>query len=51
MARLPRISEFADNVGHKIEMQPIVVEDLLGRAQNTLDRTAMRLLHGESGGA
>jgi len=44
MARLPRISEFQDNIGHKIEMQPIVVEDLLGRAQTALDRDVMRRL-------
>lgn len=45
LARLPRLTEFktsADDGG--LEIRPIAVEDLLGRAQNVHDKTAMREL-------
>lgn len=43
LARLPRLSEFKQGY-EKAEVRPIAVEDLLGRAQNVLDREAMRKL-------
>lgn len=44
VARLPRLTEFKDNIEKKIEMRPIVIEDLLGRPQTALDRNKMREL-------
>lgn len=39
LARLPRLSEFKTGVQEKRDIQPIAVEDLLGRAQNIHDKT------------
>lgn len=44
LARLPRLSEFKQGIGEKINIRPIAVEDLLGRSQHVLDRRAMREL-------
>jgi FlaA1/EpsC-like NDP-sugar epimerase len=42
LARLPRLSEFKTGTAAKNELRAIAVEDLLGRAQNTLDRDSMK---------
>ncbi|PPR22280.1 MAG: UDP-N-acetyl-alpha-D-glucosamine C6 dehydratase [Alphaproteobacteria bacterium MarineAlpha10_Bin3] len=44
LARLPRMSELRDGVGDRLEIQPVAVEDLLGRPRTVLDRDAMREL-------
>ncbi len=44
MARLPRLSDFKQTITDKQEVQPIAVEDLLGRPQNVLDRDSMKKL-------
>ncbi len=38
LARMPRLSEFKHGVEDKMEIRPIAVEDLLGRAQNVHDK-------------
>jgi FlaA1/EpsC-like NDP-sugar epimerase len=43
LARLPRLSEFKHGLNDRSEVRPIAVEDLLGRAQNVLDRESMRV--------
>ena len=42
LARLPRLSEFKHSVNERPQIRPIAVEDLLGRAQNVLDRDSMQ---------
>jgi O-antigen biosynthesis protein WbqV len=42
VARLPRLTDFKSGAGDGIEIQPIAVEDLLGRTQTKLDHAAMR---------
>jgi O-antigen biosynthesis protein WbqV len=44
LARLPKLSQFKAGVSEKPDIQPIAIEDLLGRPQNVLDRDAMRRL-------
>ena len=44
VARLPRLTEFRDAETGRIEVRPIAIEDLLGRPQAVLDRTAMKEL-------
>lgn len=44
LARLPRLSELKQGLTEQLEVRPIAVEDLLGRAQNVLDRDSMRAL-------
>ena len=44
IARMPRLTDFRTNVSDGFELRPIAVEDLLGRPQTALDRTAMRKL-------
>ncbi len=44
LARLPRSSEFKTRIKDQIDIQPIAVEDLLGRSQNVLDRASMNAL-------
>jgi len=47
IARMPRVTELKSGVGDGLEIRPIAIEDLLGRAQRVLDREAMaRLIHG-----
>jgi FlaA1/EpsC-like NDP-sugar epimerase len=43
LARLPRLTDFRRD-GERIEVRPIAIEDLLGRAQTALDRPAMAAL-------
>lgn len=42
LARLPKLTEFKNGLSEGNTICPIAVEDLLGRAQNAHDRTAMR---------
>lgn len=44
LARLPRMTDFRTAESARIEPRPIAIEDLLGRPQQVLDRTAMRAL-------
>jgi FlaA1/EpsC-like NDP-sugar epimerase len=43
LARLPRLTEFRDTVDSR-RIEPIAIEDLLGRPQTVLDRAAMKAL-------
>lgn len=47
LSRLPRLTEFHRGLVDRIEVQPIDVEDLLGRPQAVLDRPAMQRLIGD----
>ncbi|HEU5046988.1 MAG TPA: nucleoside-diphosphate sugar epimerase/dehydratase [Rickettsiales bacterium] len=42
LARLPRLSEFKQGMVEKMDIRPIAVEDLLGRAQNVHDKEPVR---------
>lgn len=42
LARLPNITDLKNTVGDKLEIKPIVIEDLLGRPENSLDKNSMR---------
>ncbi len=42
LARLPRLAEFKEGMREGLEIRPIAVEDLLGRAQNVHDKTPLR---------
>jgi len=42
LARLPRLSEFKEGMREGLEIRPVAVEDLLGRAQNVHDKTKVR---------
>ncbi len=45
LSRLPKLTDFRGGAGaERIEVQPVAVEDLLGRTQKVLDREAMRAL-------
>ncbi len=44
VARIPRLSDFKQHFDERVEIQPIALEDLLGRPQMTLDRAAMHAL-------
>ena len=44
LARLPKLTDFKPGVDEGIEVKPIAIEDLLGRAQTALDRGAMASL-------
>jgi FlaA1/EpsC-like NDP-sugar epimerase len=44
LARVPHVTEFKAGVSDSIEVRPVAIEDLLGRAQTPLDRDAMRKL-------
>ena len=44
MARLPSLTDFKSGVTDKVEVKPVAVEDLLGRPQTALDRSAMAAL-------
>lgn len=44
LARLPRLTELKNGVADRIDIQPIAIEDLLGRPQTVLDRDGMRAL-------
>ncbi|MGE0734572.1 MAG: polysaccharide biosynthesis protein [Alphaproteobacteria bacterium] len=48
LARLPGLTEFKTGAADAADLQPIAIEDLLGRPQNVLDRPAMaRLIAGK----
>ena len=48
LARLPKPGEVKTGLSERRDVQPIAVEDLLGRPQNVLDRESMRrLVEGE----
>ena len=42
LARLPSLSDFKHSIHDRPQIRPIAVEDLLGRAQNVLDRDSMQ---------
>jgi len=47
VARLPRLTDFSGGIEERLQIQPIAIEDLLGRTQTKLDRPAMqRLIEG-----
>jgi FlaA1/EpsC-like NDP-sugar epimerase len=44
LARLPRLTDFQDTMDATQRVEPVAIEDLLGRPQAVLDRAAMRAL-------
>jgi FlaA1/EpsC-like NDP-sugar epimerase len=42
LARLPRLTDFKSGASDSVEIQPIAIEDLLGRTQQKLDHASMR---------
>jgi FlaA1/EpsC-like NDP-sugar epimerase len=44
VARLPRLTEFRSAGAEEVEVRPVAIEDLLGRAQNVPNRGAMKAL-------
>ena len=44
LARIPRMTDLKDGLTDRLQVKPIAVEDLLGRAQAVLDRQAMTSL-------
>ncbi len=44
LARLPKLTDLKNGIADRVEVKPIAVEDLLGRPQAVLDRSAMRSL-------
>lgn len=44
LARTPKLTDFKSGVTDQLDIRPVDVEDLLGRAQTPLDRDAMRRL-------
>ncbi len=42
LARLPKLTELQSGISDKVEVKPVAFEDLLGRPQTPLDRSAMR---------
>jgi len=44
LARMRRLSEFKHHISDRPDIQPIAVEDLLGRSQNVLDQGSMQRL-------
>jgi len=42
LARLPKLTDLKDGVADKVEVKPVAVEDLLGRAQAVLDRSGLK---------
>jgi FlaA1/EpsC-like NDP-sugar epimerase len=44
VARMPRVTELKPGVTDELQIQPVAIEDLLGRAQRVLDRVAMAAL-------
>ncbi len=44
LARLPKLTDFRDGATDKLEVRPVAIEDLLGRPQMVLDRSAMQSL-------
>tara|TARA_B100000676_G_scaffold313542_1_gene396907 strand:- start:8116 stop:10020 length:1905 start_codon:yes stop_codon:yes gene_type:complete len=44
LARMPRLTDFQSNVEENTPVRPIAIEDVLGRAQQVLDRASMQAL-------
>ncbi|HEB79759.1 MAG TPA: polysaccharide biosynthesis protein, partial [Rhodospirillales bacterium] len=44
LARLPKLTDFKSDLADKVEIRPVALEDLLGRPQTALDRSAMAAL-------
>ena len=44
LSRLPKMTEFKSGADERLRLQPIAIEDLLGRPQQVHDRDAMRAL-------
>jgi O-antigen biosynthesis protein WbqV len=44
LSRLPKLTDFRDGMRDDLHVQPIAIEDLLGRPQTVLDRDGMRAL-------
>jgi len=44
LSRLPRLTDFQSNFDENAPIRPIAIEDVLGRAQNVLDRVSMESL-------
>lgn len=44
VARLPRLTEFRSAAGQEVEVRPVAIEDLLGRAPNVPNRGAIKAL-------
>jgi len=44
LARLPRLTDFQANVEPGVQVRPVDIEDVLGRAQHVLDRASMQAL-------
>jgi len=44
LARVPQVTDLKAGVSDTLEVRPVAIEDLLGRAQTPLDRDAMRNL-------
>lgn len=42
LARLPKLTDFKEGAETKLQIRPVLVEDLLGRAQNALDLEGLR---------
>ena len=44
LARLPLLTDFQNSLDGSIDVKPIAIEDVLGRAQHVLDRASMQAL-------
>ncbi|NQV99375.1 MAG: polysaccharide biosynthesis protein [Rhodospirillales bacterium] len=44
LSRTPKLTDFKSSITDQLDIRPVDVEDLLGRAQTPLDRNAMRLM-------
>jgi FlaA1/EpsC-like NDP-sugar epimerase len=44
LARLPSLTDFRSDVAESVQVRPIAIEDVLGRAQHVLDRASMQAL-------
>lgn len=44
LARLPSLTDFRNDVAESVQVRPIAIEDVLGRAQHVLDRASMQAL-------
>jgi O-antigen biosynthesis protein WbqV len=44
LARMPRVTELQSGVTDELQIRPVAIEDLLGRPQRVLDRSAMAAL-------
>jgi len=42
IARMPSLTDFRDEGGNRTEIKPVAIEDVLGRAQQVLDRASMQ---------